>query len=118
MHTESPPASVLERKISAALKRRIARAARGEAPARVRNLNSILMKFPHVKVGYEKMRSAFRAVDVDESGSIDFDESVAYVRGTVRCSSLAKSSRLASVCLEKSSPQIGIASIKGMETTF
>ena len=74
MHTESPPASVLERKISAALKRRIARAARGEAPARVRNLNSILMKFPHVKVGYEKMRSAFRAVDVDESGSIDFAE--------------------------------------------
>lgn len=41
---------------------------------RVKNLNSILMKFPQIKEGFEKLRSVFDSVDSDGSGDIDFQE--------------------------------------------
>jgi len=41
---------------------------------RVKNLNSVLMKFPSIKEGFEKMRCVFESVDSDGSGDIDFQE--------------------------------------------
>jgi len=51
-------------------------ALRGMAAARapVKNFNSILMKFPVVRRGFDSMRTVFSAVDADDSGSIDFHE--------------------------------------------
>jgi calcium-binding protein CML len=41
---------------------------------KVKNLNSILMKFPQIKDGFEMLRSVFESVDTDHSGDIDFQE--------------------------------------------
>uniref|UniRef100_A0A7S2YWN7 EF-hand domain-containing protein n=1 Tax=Chloropicon laureae TaxID=464258 RepID=A0A7S2YWN7_9CHLO len=55
------------------LKKRVRDQNRHQSP-RVRNLNSILMKFPNIKEGFEQMRGVFDAVDSDGSGDIDFQE--------------------------------------------
>ncbi len=55
------------------LKKRVQEQKRCQSP-RVRNLNSILMKFPHIKEGFEQMRGVFDTVDTDGSGDIDFQE--------------------------------------------
>lgn len=55
------------------LKKRVERQHNQESP-KVKNLNSILMKFPQIKEGFEKMRSVFDSVDTDQSGDIDYQE--------------------------------------------
>jgi len=55
------------------LKARVKNKKKGDSP-KVKNLNSILMKFPQIKDGFEMLRSVFESVDTDHSGGIDFQE--------------------------------------------
>ena len=55
------------------LKARVKNKKKGDSP-KVKNLNSILMKFPQIKDGFEMLRSVFESVDTDHSGDIDFQE--------------------------------------------
>merc|ERR1739848_837838 len=56
------------------LKLRVARGAKDPRSPRVKNLNSVLKKFPQIKAGFEDMRGIFTGVDADGSGDIDFEE--------------------------------------------
>jgi len=64
----------LEGRLVSALKKRLSDQNSQKGPKPIKNLNSILLKFPHVKDGFEKMRAVFKSVDTDRSGSIDFKE--------------------------------------------
>ncbi|QDZ18311.1 putative calcium-binding protein [Chloropicon primus] len=56
------------------LKKRVQAKAQDPRSPRVKNLNSVLMKFPTIKEGFEMMRGVFNSVDSDGSGDIDFSE--------------------------------------------